>query len=435
MPTLGAPLDLAKYEAKNFRAHQLGTAPASPVTGQLYYNTADNTLYWWDGGAWNSAKGVVPDATATVKGLVQLAGDLTGTAAAPVVANGAITSAKIADATITDVDVALANKNGAPANYAMRTIDATPGSAMPGAPSAPVSFQNQRITSLADPTASGDAANKNYVDNTVQGLDAKQSVRCASTANLGLTGLAAIDGITPIAGDRVLAKDQTTASANGIYIAAAGAWARATDTDAWNEFPGAFTWVEQGTAQADTGWICTVDTGGTLGTTAITWTQFSGAALITAGAGIAKAGNTLSANPDGVTLDTAGAGSSLEVKALGISTAQLANNSIDLTGTKVFNALPIAKGGTGAGNAASARIGLNVPVYYSAQGPPSTGTTWVITRATWGGSGGTPHVQVSDASSGNVELPDINIDFNGVVTITWGAAVTATSKNVAIIGL
>lgn len=87
MPTLGAALDFAKLEGKNLRAHQLGAAPSSPVTGQLYYNTGDNTLYWYNGTTWIPATGdSPPDATPSVKGILQLAGDLAGTAAKPSIA-------------------------------------------------------------------------------------------------------------------------------------------------------------------------------------------------------------------------------------------------------------------------------------------------------------------------------------------------------------
>src|SRR4029077_12973740 len=115
MPTLGNALDFAKYEARNIRGHQLGTAPSSPVTGQLYYNTADNTLYWWDGSQWVSARGgaaAIPPATASVLGTIQLAGDLAGTAASPQIAAGVIT----------DADVNAANKDGAAGTPSMRTI-------------------------------------------------------------------------------------------------------------------------------------------------------------------------------------------------------------------------------------------------------------------------------------------------------------------------
>ena len=161
------------------------------------------------------------------------------------------------------------------------------------APTAAVSLNSQKITGLATPTASTDAANKAYVDGLSQGLDAKPSVRVATTANITLSGTQTIDGVGVVAGDRVLVKDQSTASQNGIYVVAAGAWTRAADMDAAAEFPGAFTFVEQGTVNADTGWLATVDAPVTVGTTAVPWVQFSAAGQIIAGAGMTKTGNQL----------------------------------------------------------------------------------------------------------------------------------------------
>ena len=149
------------------------------------------------------------------------------------------------------------------------------------------------ITGLASPTNDSDAATKGYVDALAQGIDAKASVVVATTANITLSGTQTIDGIAVSVGDRVLVKDQTTASGNGIYVVASGSWTRATDADTWTELVAAFTFVERGTAQANNGYICTVTAGGTIGTTAVTFAQFSGAGQITAGAGMVKSGNTL----------------------------------------------------------------------------------------------------------------------------------------------
>jgi hypothetical protein len=121
------------------------------------------------------------------------------------------------------------------------------------------------------------AYTKAEVDSFLQGLDPKQSVRVATTANITLSGTQTIDTIAVVANDRVLVKNQTTAAQNGIYIVAAGAWTRAPDMDNWNEVPGAYVFTELGT-QADRGYVCTSNAGGTLGTTAITWVQFTGAA-------------------------------------------------------------------------------------------------------------------------------------------------------------
>lgn len=145
-----------------------------------------------------------------------------------------------------------------------------------------VSVNNQLISSVATPISASDAATKGYVDSMAQGLDAKLSVVAATTTQITLSAPQTVDGIAVVAGDRVLVRAQTAPAENGIYVVAAGAWVRSTDTDVWTELPGAFTFVEKGTTYADTGWLCSVDAGGTLGTTAITWTQFSSAGLITA---------------------------------------------------------------------------------------------------------------------------------------------------------
>lgn len=146
------------------------------------------------------------------------------------------------------------------------------------APTAPVTFGGQRITGLADGTAATDAVTRQQLDVAQAGLDVKPSVKVATTVNVALTGAQTIDGIALVATDRVLVKNQTAPAENGIYVVAAGAWSRATDMDSFTEVPGAFVFVEQGTAGGDTGWVCTSDQGGTLGTTAINWSKFTAAA-------------------------------------------------------------------------------------------------------------------------------------------------------------
>jgi len=120
------------------------------------------------------------------------------------------------------------------------------------------------------PSGSTDIANKAYVDTVAQGLDTKASVVAGTTANITLSGTQTIDGVVLIEGDRVLVKNQTAPANNGLYLCAAGAWTRTTDMDTYAEVPGAYVFIEGGTTLADTGWVCTSDAGGTLGTTAIT---------------------------------------------------------------------------------------------------------------------------------------------------------------------
>ena len=377
MPVLGNNLDFAKLEARNMRIHQLGAAPGTPVTGQLYYDTGTNTLYWYNGSSWVSAAGgAASDATTSSKGIVQLAGDLAGTAASPQIAAGVILDADVnAAAAIAESKLSLAT-DAAVGTGSRRTLGAGAQQAMPGnrtldavtAPAADVSFNTHKGINLVDPTNPQDAATKNYVDGVVQGLDAKASCH-AATAGANITTLAGgapntLDGVTLAANDRVLVKDQTTPNQNGIYVVttlgtgANGTWTRALDMDAWTEVPNAYTWIENGTVNADTGWVCTADMGGTLGTTSITFTKFS-----------------------------------------------------------------------------SANLGANAAQYYNNAATHSSSTTITITQATHGlRSSRGIHVQVQDNSTGNVEFPDVSVAANGDVTVTYAVAPAANSKLITLVG-
>jgi len=136
------------------------------------------------------------------------------------------------------------------------------------------------------PVSGNDVVNKTYLDFYAAGISWKQPVRCGTTANITLSGLQTIDGVTVVAGDRVLVKNQTTTSQNGIYLASATAWSRAPDADTWNELISALVFVESGSTLAGSAWYCTIQPGGTIGTTAITWSNFSVAATYTAGTGL-----------------------------------------------------------------------------------------------------------------------------------------------------
>ena len=157
-----------------------------------------------------------------------------------------------------------------------------------------VDVASKRITNVATPTASTDAANKGYVDSLVQGIDVHASVQATTTANITLSAPQTIDGVAVIAGNRVLVKDQTTQSQNGVYIVNASAWVRATDFDSSaNVSANAFFFVEEGTLYGDTGWTLTNNGTPSIGTDALAFTQFSGAAAVGAGNGLTKTGNSL----------------------------------------------------------------------------------------------------------------------------------------------
>ena len=221
-----------------------------------------------------------------------------------------------------------------------------------------VDVSSARITSVATPTGGTDAANKNYVDAQLQGLDVKNSVRVATTANGTLSSAFAngqtVDGITLATNDRILIKDQSTGSENGIYtVNASGAPTRATDFDADSEVTGGtFFFVEEGTVNADNGFVMTNGGSVTVGTTALVFTQFSGAGQVIAGAALTKSGNTLNVGVDDSSIEVNS--DALRVKASGITNAMLAG-SIDLT-AKVTGALPVGNGGTGLSSIAKGSV-------------------------------------------------------------------------------
>ena len=173
------------------------------------------------------------------------------------------------------------------------TVGALPitGGSLTGA----LSLSGYKITDLATPTVATDAATKDYVDSLASGLKPKTAATCASTGNIAsLSGLLTIDGITVTAGQRVLIKNQTASADNGIYVAAVGAWARATDADTWSELVNAAIFVQSGSTNAATTWVTSIPSTGTLGVDPITFVQFSAAASYTAGTGLTLAGNQFS---------------------------------------------------------------------------------------------------------------------------------------------
>jgi hypothetical protein len=331
-------------------------APTSLANAELAYNEVDHTLYYGEGtgGAGGTATTVVP-----------IGGSGLGSSSLPLMngtaaAGTGTTMSRTDHVHPTDTSRApLASpiftgdpQAPTPANTDSDTSVATTafvkGQRLDQltAPTADVSFNSRKIINLADPIGAQDAATKNYVDNLSQGLDPKASVRAATTANITLSAPQTIDGIAVIAGDRVLVKDQTTTANNGIYVVAAGAWTRATDMDTWFEVPSSYVFIEQGTVNADTGWVCTSDPGGTLNTTAITWAQFTGAGAVSAGAGLTKTGNVIDVvgtaarilvNADNIDIDPAYVG-------------QTSITTLGAIGTGTWNGTTIAvnRGGTGA---------------------------------------------------------------------------------------
>ena len=316
--------------------------PTSMENAEVAFREGDEVLIYGTGtgGAGGSATSIIPiggkgaffDKATTRNANIVLAGPTTGSAAAPtfrslVVADvPTLTSAKVSDF---DTQVRTS-----------RLDQMT-------APSADVSANSQKITSLATPTATTDAATKGYVDSVSQGLDVKDSVKVATTANITLSGTQTIDGVAVSADERVLVKDQSTASQNGLYLCKASAWARTSDLAAGANAAGMFTFVEQGTVNADNGFSCTSNSGSAVvGTNNLTFAQFSGAGSVAAGDGLDKTGNTLS----------------LDLKANGGLVIESTEVAVDLAASSITGTLAIGDGGTGATSASAARTALGLVI-------------------------------------------------------------------------
>ena len=215
------------------------------------------------------------------------------------------------------------------------------------APDGAVSLNSQKITSLATPVADTDAATKAYVDSTAEGLDVKDSVKIATTANITLSGTQTIDGVAISADERVLVKDQSTASQNGIYLCKSGGWARADDMAAGGDAAGAFTFVEQGSTLADTGFVCSTNKGSAVvGTNNLAFTQFSSAGVTSAGDGLDRTGNVYS----------------VDLKSNGGLVIESTELALKLDASSITGTLAVGDGGTGATTASAARTALGLVI-------------------------------------------------------------------------
>lgn len=284
-----------------------------------------------------------------------------------------------------------------------------------------LTFSSGTVTGLATPSNATDAATKSYVDSLVQGLDPKGSVRAATTEDGALsTAFAAgqtIDNVLLAVGDRILIKDQNTAAENGIYVVqASGAPLRATDMDSWLDVPGAFVFVEDGTANSDTGWVCTSNQGGTLGSTDITWSQFAGAGSYTAGNGLSLTGTEFSLLAP-VTVNNGGTG----LTALGAANQILGVNSAG--GSAEYKTVT-------AGTAISVTHGAGTITV------ANTGVTSAVAGTGIGVSSGTGAVTISNTGVTSITGTANQITASastGSVTLSLPASVTTT--NLTLSGL
>jgi len=319
------------------------SAPTSLENAELAFAEGNEILYFGKGtgGAGGSATSIIPvggkgkyfDKETTQTANYILAGPTAGSAAAA--AYRALVAAdipSIAHTKISDFDTGVQ----------VNRLDQM------AAPTAAVSANSQKITNLADCTSDNDAANKGYVDGVAQGLDIKDSCVVVSTSNITLANTQSVDGVSLSANDRVLVAGQSTASENGIYkVVSGGSWTRTDDLATGADAAGVFTFIEQGTANAENGFACTSDKGSAVvGTNNLTFAQFSGAGQITAGDGLQKSGNQISA----------------DLKSNGGVVIESGELAVKLDASSITGTLAIGDGGTGATSASAARTALGVAI-------------------------------------------------------------------------
>lgn len=334
-----------------------------------------------------------------------------------------------------------------------------------------VDVGSKRITSVAEPTQATDAATKNYVDAVKTGLNVKDAVRAATTANLtvtysnGSSGVGAtltnagtqaaltLDSIALSVGDRVLVKDQTTGFQNGIYtvtnvgsVSTNWVLTRATDFDnnpGGEAAGGDFVFVQEGTTQADNGYVVTTNGTITIGTTSIDWVQFSGAGQIVAGDGLTKSGNTL--NVVGTANRIAISADAVDIASTYVGQTSITTLGTIGTGTWQGSVIAGQYGGTGVANTGKTiTLGGNINTggAFTTSGAfavtlTATAATTVTlpttgTLATLAGTESLSNKTIT-ASSFAGSVAATTLSASGATTLTAGTASTSTSTGTLVV--
>lgn len=423
-------IDLNQNQLVNATFEVLGTDPSSGnFEGRLIYNSTEDTIKVYSGSAWRK-----------MLHAVQSSGTYS-TALSVSEANGTVSlTLNLADTSNAGL---LSNTfwnllNGATDAATVSTLAKRDG--------------NGNI-SVATPTSDGHAATKGYVDAARSGLDVKQSVR-AATAAAGTLSTSFVNGatidtsVTLVTGDRILIKNQATASENGIYtVNATGAPTRATDFDSNAEVtPGAFTFVEEGTANADSGWVVTNNGTITVGTTGLTFAQFSGAGQITAGAGLTKTGNTIDAigTADRITVNA----DSIDIASTYAGQSTITTLGTITTGTWNGTDVAVTAGGTNSSTESGARTNLASAAAESsgrttstpalartakqACAASSTGVSTTVVTHNFATSD--VAVQIYEVSSGNTVIGDTVRTNSNTVTVTMYGTITAGDYVIVVQG-
>lgn len=465
-------IDLVKNELQNARIQNLATDPSSPVTGQVYYNTASNEMRVYNGTIWEAVglNGVTADAaelnildgatltttelnyvdgvTSGIQGQLDLKAPLasptfTGTVSldSSIVFEGSTADGNETTLTATDPTadrtITLPDASGTVILTTNKVTDLT-------APTSSFSMNSQTITSLATPVNATDAANKQYVDDVAQGLNIHAASLAATTAALnatysnGTSGVGATltnagtqaafvtDGVTPTVGARILVKHQSTAAHNGIYTvtntgSGSSNWVltRATDFDSAVEIAGGdFTFVDTGTTLANTGWVNSTEVT-SVGTDAIEFVQFSGAGTYTASNGVTLTGTNFTFTPLSTGgLQTASGGASIK----------LATNSGAATDSDGF-AIGAGNGITVGTNTISVDASVVARKYSTTLSTSATSYTVTHNLGTLD-----VHVQVYEVATGEEVIVDNARASTNTITLGFASAPTSNAYRVVVIG-
>ena len=426
-------IDLNQNQLINASFEVVGTDPSSGnFEGRLIYQSTTDTIKVYANGAWRSLPHTI------------VSGGGAGIAEALTVSesNGTIT-----------LTLAVADTDSAgllPAAMWQMLTDATSDATA----SKLVKRDSSGNAKVATPTDAAHIATKGYVDAARQGLDVKQSVRVATVSPINLASdLEAgdtIDGVTLVAGDRVLVKNQSTATENGIYVAvASGAASRSSDAngtaDTGELKPGTFTFVEEGTTNSDKGFVVSTNGTITIDATAIAWTQFSGAGSFTAGDGLSQSGNTINVN-------VVAGRTEITSDAVDIASTYVGQSSITTLGTittGVWNGtdVAVADGGTGASDAATARTNLGIKTTAGAVTTTTSALARIASQGCAASASGTSattvthnfntldvSVQIVEVSSGATVYGDVVRANADTVTVTLLGSIASGDYRIVVTG-